>query len=81
MEMQRADTEQLSLTPEVQYVWSPRYVAAAVLRDRNTDADGPCDDERIYYLNDANFHVTTLVATDGDAVGGLCTRRTGRGRL
>jgi RHS repeat-associated protein len=27
-----------------------------------------CDDERIYYLNDANFNVTTLLETGGDAV-------------
>ena len=39
-----------------------------MLRDKNTDADGLCDDERIYYLGDANFNVTTLVNTGGDAV-------------
>ena len=38
-----------------------------MLRDKNTDADGLCDDERIYYLGDANFNVTTLVDTGGDA--------------
>jgi RHS repeat-associated protein len=56
------------LQPEYQYVWSPRYIDAAVLRDENTDADGLCDDERIYYLNDANFNVTALVDTGGDAI-------------
>jgi RHS repeat-associated protein len=39
-----------------------------VLRDKNTDADGLCDDERIYYLGDANFNITTLVNTGGDAI-------------
>ena len=39
-----------------------------MLRDKNTDADGLCDDERLYYLGDANFNVTTLVDTGGDAV-------------
>ena len=39
-----------------------------MLRDKNTDADGLCDDERIYYLGDANFNVTTLVNTGGDAL-------------
>ncbi len=39
-----------------------------MLRDKNTDADGLCDDERIYYLGDANFNVTTLVNTGGDVV-------------
>jgi RHS repeat-associated protein len=66
--MRRADTEQLSVTPEWQYVWPLRYIDAPVLRERNTDTDGACDDERLYYLNDANFNVTTLVDTNGDAV-------------
>jgi RHS repeat-associated protein len=57
-----------SLQPTYQYVWSRRYIDAPVLRDKNTDADGICDDERIYYLGDANFNITTLVNTAGDAV-------------
>ena len=57
-----------NLQPDWQYVWSPRYIDAPVLRDKNTDADGLCDDERLYYLGDANFNVTTLVDTGGDAV-------------
>ena len=57
-----------NLQPDWQYVWSARYIDAAVLRDKNTDADGLCDDERLYYLGDANFNVTTLVDTNGDAV-------------
>ena len=57
-----------NLQPDWQYIWSPRYIDAPVLRDKNTDADGLCDDERIYYLGDANFNVTTLVDTGGDAV-------------
>ena len=61
-----------SLQPQYQYVWSRRYIDAPVLRDKNTDADGLCDDERLYYLGDANFNVTTLVNTGGDAVGTVC---------
>ena len=57
-----------SLQPMYQYVWSRRYIDAPILRDKNTDADGLCDDERLYYLGDANFNVTTLVNTGGDAV-------------
>jgi RHS repeat-associated protein len=57
-----------SLQPTYQYVWSRRYLDAPVLRDKNTDADGLCDDERVYYLGDANFNITTLVNTGGDAV-------------
>mgnify|MGYP000858361248 CR=1 FL=1 len=57
-----------SLQPQYQYVWSRRYIDAPVLRDKNTDVDGLCDDERIYYLGDANFNITTLISTAGDAV-------------
>ena len=49
-------------------LWSPRYIDAPVLRDKNTDNDGLCDDERVDYLGDANFNVTTLVNTGGDAL-------------
>jgi RHS repeat-associated protein len=57
-----------TLQPQYQYVWSRRYIDAPVLRDGNSDSDGLCDDERLYYLGDANFNVTTLVNTGGDAV-------------
>jgi RHS repeat-associated protein len=57
-----------TLQPNHQHAWSLRYVDAPVLRDENTDTDGLCDDARIYFLNDANFNVTTLVDTNGDAV-------------
>jgi len=63
-----AATAPQTLQPEWQYVWSPRYIDAAVLRDRNTDADDLCDDERLYYCNDANMNVTTLTDENGDAV-------------
>jgi RHS repeat-associated protein len=39
-----------------------------VLRDRNADTDGLCDDERLYYTTDANQNVTALVDTSGAAV-------------
>ena len=51
-----------SLDPKYQNVWSPRYVDALILRDENTDTDGQCDDGRVYYLSDANYNVTALVA-------------------
>jgi RHS repeat-associated protein len=57
-----------NLQPQYQYVWSQRYIDAPVLRDENTDADGACDAQRVYYLGDANFNVTTLVDTGGAAV-------------
>jgi RHS repeat-associated protein len=57
-----------TIQPYRQYVWSARYIDSPVLRDKNTDEDGLCDDERLYYLTDANFNVTALVDTAGDAV-------------
>jgi len=66
-----------NLDVEMQYVWSPRYIDAPVLRDRDTDAStatgdlGKADsglDERLFYVTDANFNVTALVqGTPGDA--------------
>ena len=57
-----------SLQPDYQYVWSARYVDAPVLRDKNTDSDGLCDDLRLYYYTDANFNVTALGDTSGGAI-------------
>ena len=68
--------------PKVQYVWDVRYIDAAVLRDRNLNSDDDCTDaatgagsnynegdERVYYGQDANFNVTSLVdAYDGVVV-------------
>ena len=49
-----------------QYVWSPVYVDAMVLRDRDANAsnDGMLE-ERLYVTHDANFNVTALVDTGG----------------
>ena len=57
-----------TLQPEYQYVWSLRYIDAAVLRDKNTDEDDVCDDQRLYYTTDANMNVTALIGTDGSAL-------------
>jgi RHS repeat-associated protein len=53
--------------PKYQYVWSLRYIDAAVLRDENTDpeTDDLCDDDRLYYCNDVNMNVTALVDASG----------------
>ncbi len=71
LETRQSDTESAqpeTLQPKHQYVWSQRYIDAAVLRDENTGTNGLCDDQRLYYLNDANFNVTALLDTAGDAV-------------
>jgi RHS repeat-associated protein len=51
----------------VQHVWSPVYVDALVLRERDTDSNGSLD-ERLYVQQDANFNVTALVDTNGSVV-------------
>jgi RHS repeat-associated protein len=48
-------------------VWSPAYVDALVLRDRDTDANRTLD-ERIYPLQDANWNTTGLVNISGTVV-------------
>jgi len=52
---------------DVQYVWSPVYIDAMILRDRDTNNDGSLD-ERLYVSQDANFNVTALVETAGAVV-------------
>jgi RHS repeat-associated protein len=49
-----------------QFVWSPVYVDAMVLRDRDTDSSGEGLEERLYVQQDANWNVTALVERDGD---------------
>ncbi|MBX9583464.1 MAG: RHS repeat-associated core domain-containing protein, partial [Gemmataceae bacterium] len=49
------------------YVWSPAYVDALVLRDRDTDSNGTLD-ERLWAQQDANWDLTALVNGSGVAV-------------
>ena len=45
-----------------QYLWSPRYIDAPVLRDTlNTAGTAILQAERVFYLADANYNVTGLV--------------------
>ena len=60
-----------SANPLEQYVWSPRYVHAPILRWRDGNTDGDLEDEgdsTLYYCADANFNVTALVDTSGAVV-------------
>ncbi len=60
------------------YVWSPQYIDAPVVRFHDGNADGDCDpttdaDDTIrYYTWDANHNVTTTI-TDGYGVGNDAT--------
>jgi YD repeat-containing protein len=66
--------ERVSGTTKIQYVWSPVYVDALVLRDRDANGlpgDGPRGDgleERLYVQQDANWNVTALVDAAGNVV-------------
>ncbi len=57
--------EQVEGDTTIRYVWSPVYVDALILRDRDTDADGVLDDERLWVQQDANWNVTALVDGTG----------------
>ncbi|MCI0463315.1 MAG: RHS repeat-associated core domain-containing protein [Gemmataceae bacterium] len=59
--------ERVSGQAQVQYVWSPVYVDALILRDRDTDGNGSLD-ERLYVQQDANYNVTALIDTSGQVV-------------
>ena len=52
-------------TTRYQYLWSPRYIDAPILRDTlNTDGSVNMGD-RIFYLTDANYNVTAVVGMSG----------------
>ncbi len=63
-------TEKVGSATTVRYVWSPVYVDALVLRDRDTNADGTLD-ERLWVQQDANWNVTALVDGTGRPAGGV----------
>ncbi|MCG3180450.1 MAG: hypothetical protein BIFFINMI_02811 [Phycisphaerae bacterium] len=69
-----ADKVTVATTVHEQYIWSLRYIDAPVLRDRDTVAGGDLGkaasglDERLYYIDDANMNVTSLVDVNGAVV-------------
>jgi RHS repeat-associated protein len=56
-----------SSNADVQYIWSPTYVDALILRDRSTAHNGTLD-ERLWVEQDANYNVTALVNGSGSVV-------------
>jgi RHS repeat-associated protein len=54
-------------TATIQYVWSPVYVDALVLRDRSTQNNGTLD-ERLWVQQEANYNVTALYNGSGSVV-------------
>jgi RHS repeat-associated protein len=59
--------ERVMAVTHAQYVWSPVYVDALVLRDRDPSNAGALT-EHLYVQQDANFNVTALVNTSGTVV-------------
>ena len=57
----RATSPQARRRAGYQYVWSPRYIDAPILRDTLNAAARPSTAQRIFYLGDANYNVTALV--------------------
>lgn len=51
--------------PVNRYVWSPVYVDAMVLRDRDLDPRNVGFEERLYVTHDANFNVTSVITSGG----------------
>jgi RHS repeat-associated protein len=64
--------ERVGGVAKTQYVWSPVYVDALVLRDRDADGNSGTGaggrEERLYALQDANWNTTALVNTSGTVV-------------
>ncbi len=56
--------ERVGGVTKAHYVWSPVYVNALVLRDRDATGGGSLN-ERLYVQQDANWNVTALVSTSG----------------
>ena len=50
-----------------QFVWSPRYIDAPIMRRRDATGDGTLD-ETIHATNDANYHVTAIYDNTGNVV-------------
>jgi RHS repeat-associated protein len=58
--------ERVNGTAQAQYVWSPVYIDALVLRDRDADANtGNGLEERLWAQQDANGNVTSTLAAAG----------------
>jgi RHS repeat-associated protein len=58
---ERVDT---STSADRQFVWGLRYIDDLVLRDRDSDGNGPLD-ERRYCLQDGNWNTIALTSTSG----------------
>src|SRR5262249_56247328 len=56
--------ERVGSAIKAQYIWSPVYVDALILRDRDSTGGGTLN-ERLWVGQDANFNVTALLNNSG----------------
>ncbi len=65
-----ANKESVATSLKASYIWDQRYIDAPVVRyfDANSDSDFNDDNEKLYYMQDANFNVTGLINTSGTVV-------------
>ncbi len=66
--------EKVGANTKVRTVWSPVYVNAMVLRDRDAGTDGTLE-ERLWVVQDANWNVTALVNGTGVVNSGKVVER------
>jgi RHS repeat-associated protein len=59
--------ERVNGQAQIQYVWSPVYLDAIVLRDRDANGDGTLE-ERLWAVQDPHFNVTALLDGSGNVV-------------
>ncbi len=54
-------------TATIQYIWSPVYIDALILRDRSSANNGTLD-ERLWVQQDANWNITALINGSGTVI-------------
>jgi RHS repeat-associated protein len=54
--------ERTSGVARVSYVWSPVYIDALIVRDRDADVNGSLE-ERLYAAHNANWNVSSIIST------------------
>ncbi len=58
-----------SSNAHIQYLWSPVYVDAMILRDRDYNGlSGDALEERVYVMQDANWNVTGIMSAAGSVL-------------
>jgi RHS repeat-associated protein len=65
----RTSTGVIPSTADARFVWSPVYIDAMILRDRNADGNSTTGigglEQRVYALQDATWNTTAIIAASG----------------